>query len=629
MAASVEIKYFNTFILKKTNSDDEPIWNGSFGIPQDLGGYPVVSPLTGGNNWAIEESRIRGGYNNTTVDFGVKAYIVDESNSGNYRKSSLIYSGIFNSRTGINQTNVFSIGEDITKTADPSNASIQRLYAEDTNLVIFQENKVSRALIDKDAIYAAEGGGTVTSSNLVIGVIQPFAGEYGISKNPESFAVYGYRKYFSDANNNAILRLSRSGIDEISSYGMRDYFRDEINTIGSSGKIIGGYDVHNDQYVVSTQITSARGNREIPTSVSFDEQAKGWVSFFSFYSTVNGIISKPDQMFSLKNKFYTVKNGGIWQHYSNNVKRGNFYGVDYTSEVSVIFNPNPDRSKTFKAVSYEGANGWMVKSLFSDETGVDSQPNLLTISNIDESSQIYSYYEGEYISTATTLTTANTVTGSTVLVNTTDAIPVNSLVTSSSMVIPANTVVTSQGIVQGFVAQDAYQTNTVTITNCPFPVPVGTQITATAAQFGTTVVSYDLITGVLVVSAPISAATGDIITFVGLAAVTLNNPASFVINQSITFSVTANRADYLTVFSTQYPPYDKQRAGFCRKENSYVANIVNNSAAAAGEIIYGDSMMGIKGFYAVTTFSTDTTTDVGGEKQLFMVSSEFTGNNGY
>ena len=628
MAASVEIKYFNTFILKKTNSDDEPIWNGSFGIPQDLGGYPVVSPLTGGSNWAIEESRIRGGYNNTTVDLGVKAYIVDESNSGNYRKSSLIYSGIFNSRTGINQTNVFSIGEDITKTADPSNASIQRLYAEDTNLVIFQENKVSRALIDKDAIYAAEGGGTVTSSNLVIGVIQPFAGEYGISKNPESFAVYGYRKYFSDANNNAILRLSRSGIDEISSYGMRDYFRDEINTIGSSGKIIGGYDVHNDQYVVSTQITSARGNREIPTSVSFDEQAKGWVSFFSFYSTVNGIISKPDQMFSLKNKFYTVKSGGIWQHYSNNVKRGNFYGVDYTSEVSVIFNPNPDRSKTFKAVSYEGANGWMVKSLFSDETGVDSQPNLLTISNIDESSQIYSYYEGEYISTATTLTTANTVTGSTVLVNTTDAIPVNSLVTSSSMVIPANTVVTSQTQLIGFVSASV-TSNTVTLTNCPFPVPVGTRISAQNTPVGATVVSYNSTTGVLVASEIMGVNVGTQVSFVDLISVTLNNPAPFVINQSITFSVIANRADYLTVFSTQYPPYDKQRAGFCRKENSYVANIVNNSAGAAGEIIYGDSMMGIKGFYAVTTFSTDTTTDVGGEKQLFMVSSEFTGNNGY
>ena len=63
-------------------------------------------------------------------------------------------------------------------------------------------------------------------SNLVIGVIQPIAGKYGISKNPESFAVYGNRKYFSDENNNVILRLA-GGIEEISSNGMKDFFRDQ------------------------------------------------------------------------------------------------------------------------------------------------------------------------------------------------------------------------------------------------------------------------------------------------------------------------------------------------------------------------------------------------------------------
>ena len=158
--AQIEVKYFNTFLLKKvsttgTVAQGEIIYNGSFGVPGEA--------LVGGI-WAIEESRIRGGYNNTTVDFGVKAYIVEDNDAQQRRSSSLIYSGIFNSRTGINQTNVFSVGEEITKSADPSNASIQRLYAEDTNLIIFQENKVSRALIDKDAIYSAEGGGTVTSS---------------------------------------------------------------------------------------------------------------------------------------------------------------------------------------------------------------------------------------------------------------------------------------------------------------------------------------------------------------------------------------------------------------------------------------------------------------------------------
>ena len=34
-----------------------------------------------GSNWVIEESRIRGGYNNTQVDFGVRAYLMEESSA--------------------------------------------------------------------------------------------------------------------------------------------------------------------------------------------------------------------------------------------------------------------------------------------------------------------------------------------------------------------------------------------------------------------------------------------------------------------------------------------------------------------------------------------------------------------
>ena len=62
MGAVVEVKYFNSFVLKKTVnaivSPDQVIWNGSFGIPQAKGGYPVVNPVStqnGLNNWAIEE----------------------------------------------------------------------------------------------------------------------------------------------------------------------------------------------------------------------------------------------------------------------------------------------------------------------------------------------------------------------------------------------------------------------------------------------------------------------------------------------------------------------------------------------------------------------------------------------
>ena len=211
MGAVIEVKYFNSFVLKKTiQPQEQPVWNGSFGIPQENGGYPVVADTSQSNNWAIEEARIRGGYNNTNVDYGVKAYLVEEEPNSSIRFNSLIWSGIFNSRTGINNTNVFSTGTSITKSADPADGSIQKLYAENTNLTIFQERKVSRALIDKDAIYSAEGTSSVTSTNLVIGVIQPYAGRFGISRNPESFAVYGFNKFFSDKNNNVILRLGQN-----------------------------------------------------------------------------------------------------------------------------------------------------------------------------------------------------------------------------------------------------------------------------------------------------------------------------------------------------------------------------------------------------------------------------------
>ena len=79
MGAVIEVKYFNTFILKKKISDDEPVWNGSWGVPASLaGGYPVVAGGGQTSDYAIEESRIRGGYNNTTVLLYIQEYLIQE-----------------------------------------------------------------------------------------------------------------------------------------------------------------------------------------------------------------------------------------------------------------------------------------------------------------------------------------------------------------------------------------------------------------------------------------------------------------------------------------------------------------------------------------------------------------------
>ena len=151
MSAILNLKYFNSFWLKKMKSvvAYDPAAGDPVNGPLNQSTLPGNFASDTDEDWYIEESRIKGGYNNTSVDFGVKAYLVEEESEQQHRFNSVIYSGVFNSRTGVNRTNVFSVAEDITKSADPANGSIQKLYAEDTNLIILQEDKVSRALIDK------------------------------------------------------------------------------------------------------------------------------------------------------------------------------------------------------------------------------------------------------------------------------------------------------------------------------------------------------------------------------------------------------------------------------------------------------------------------------------------------
>ena len=102
MAAILEVKYFNSFILKNqvpnvvSSVRDFPsdIWNGSHGIPKQIGGFPIEQNLNYNRSWYLEESRIRAGFNNTSTDYGVRAYLVEEEPNSSIRFNSLIYSGL-------------------------------------------------------------------------------------------------------------------------------------------------------------------------------------------------------------------------------------------------------------------------------------------------------------------------------------------------------------------------------------------------------------------------------------------------------------------------------------------------------------------------------------------------------
>ena len=296
MSVTLEIKYYNTFLIKSSEVTHQVVGTGDgsdttftiaessgstiYAVPNSEADFQVyfdnvlvaatsyvyanktrvitftsapsngVSILVVVKNWHIEESRIRGAFNGKTVDFGVRAAITDNEYAPETREASLIYSGIYNGRTRTNEINQFNPAIPNTKSIDSSFGSIQKLFAEDNNLNVFQENKVHNILIDKDIIFTAEGDPQVTSSDQVLGQVVAYTGNYGISKNPESFAYHAGRKYFTDKNNGVVLRLSRDGITEISNFGMRDYFKTNLKLADS---IVGIWDNNRKKYVLSLQ----------------------------------------------------------------------------------------------------------------------------------------------------------------------------------------------------------------------------------------------------------------------------------------------------------------------------------------------------------------------------------------
>tara|TARA_A100000171_G_C2135623_1_gene149961 strand:- start:1667 stop:3517 length:1851 start_codon:yes stop_codon:yes gene_type:complete len=611
MGFNLEIKYYNSFWLKQVTTP--LIFNNSGLVPKYVKLFPGIPflnntnnsypnfPTTSntapysnvwpsanaeynfnnGSNWIIEESRIRGGFNNNQLDLGVRAYLKEDSNDVRYRSNALIYSGVFNSRTNINNTNIFSVAEDITKAVDPHNGSVQFLHAMDNNLTIFQENKVSQALIDKDAIYSAEGTPIKAISNIVIGQVTPYTGDYGISRNPESFANFGFRRYFADKDRNAVMRLSRDGLTEISQYGMKDYFRDELVRISDRSKVntisyVLDYNPTAGTITQGPQVPDA-GGAAIPTplgpwvklvnrgeddynditigsqvQINLDPSGTGtWTSINSFV-TGTGTISISGVSFYavfLSNGPLQIYSPGVttvpeirFCHYKKDKIEGGFdnYKDNYTVSLQRHSGSKTtdDTSDYYNTLTFdETVSGWTTFYTYRPNFMFSLKNNFFTTKN----GSLYLHYDAE--------ANANEYYG----------IPYNSSVT--------------------FVFNDNPSIN---------------------KNFKT--INYEGSTGWQI--------------------------DSFV---SDTFTLQPNVSEDLdqtnTVKSYEEGLYTEggvpYRAGFYLKDNKYYANLVNNSEATPGEVVFGSSMTGIKGHFATVKISTDSTTRVGGTKELFAVSTEF------
>tara|TARA_R100001463_G_scaffold14011_1_gene37164 strand:- start:478 stop:2502 length:2025 start_codon:yes stop_codon:yes gene_type:complete len=264
----------------------------------------------------VESNRIRDNFNKPFLTPGVRVSTIFEDYKEEERSNSLIFSGIYNSIGSVNNLNQFIQAEQITKELNPTYGSVQKLFTRDSDLVVLCEDKVLKVLGNKDAVFNADGNPQLTANQNVLGQSMPFVGEYGISKNPESFVSEAYRSYFTDKQRGTVMRLSKDGLTPISLHGMKDYFRDNLK---NENILLGSYDKKKDEYNVTLP------TKELGRSGNLLAGSLSWV-----------LSGGDGTQWAINNGVFQAGQSGDWGYAKADVPEiieGNVYELKYTITV--------------------------------------------------------------------------------------------------------------------------------------------------------------------------------------------------------------------------------------------------------------------------------------------------------
>lgn len=134
-------------------------------------------------------------------------------------------------------------------------------------------------------------------------------------------------------------------------------------------------DIQNGTYRIESNAADITLDRQrllsIPQEViSFSEETKSWVTFYTF---------NPQCMGRVGIMFLSFSNGRCFLHNTNKT-RNNFYGVSEPSEIWVAFNQEPDKVKVFNNIAEESDGIWYADEIVTQ----GGQKTSLTIEDFED-----------------------------------------------------------------------------------------------------------------------------------------------------------------------------------------------------------------------------------------------------
>lgn len=281
--------------------------------------------------------------------------------------------------TNINELNI--VLENSIDVLDLSKGDILRVLAEERRVYFYQQRGVGSVGVYARYIKNNQNEQELISTNELItkNNIYYLQGRYGLQIQPCAvFRGDGNVHYFIDLTDGSQLRKSGDGITNIGDLYWGQYTISDLitpyNSIylradGSKAKIMGFFDTFEGQAHFILQGGTYAGKTIPSYNLSFNEARNGYNGFYDYANI--------DWALSAASITYSWKNGQMYVH-NDEVKRCNFYGVQYYPSIIIVFNKDSGIIKVMNSIGYQSEGKVWVSSELSSFTKGENIDAIIT-----------------------------------------------------------------------------------------------------------------------------------------------------------------------------------------------------------------------------------------------------------
>lgn len=323
------------------------------------------------DKWIIDQS-VSDKFPSEVVGNG-RPFVIDPFAKEAYNPTLVRYGGSYQQGTLINAINRFYFTN--FEEYDRQKGDIQRLKLKEKVLRVFQSRGTGVVNVYATEMTNQDGTSNLIGSTNILNPINYYAGAYGIGNQYCSLTSSSSADYYVDPINGYHMRLGRDGNTPLSELYKGQYFFPSIankyldnytRSEGGYAKILGVYDSFEEEYISIFQTGTKSSVTLTPYTVGFSEKKNAYSSFYSY---------QPEWIDCANNVLISWKNGGLYLH--DSATKNNFYGTQYSSYITLVFNEKNIIKKTFDSITIDANVIWDSATIGDINTSLSQTSNLV------------------------------------------------------------------------------------------------------------------------------------------------------------------------------------------------------------------------------------------------------------